>query len=326
METPGGLYRPPKTRFLPAMSTVVILTHPDCARHAPPSGHPERPERLAAALSGLDGLDLAREDASEASDEDLAVLHPQPYLDALKRKEPARGAVALDPDTWLSPGSLRAARLGAGGTLRAVDLVMDGARRTAFVATRPPGHHALASTPMGFCLFGNVALAARRAIDRHGAERVAIVDFDVHHGNGTQALVEDDPRILFVSTHQSPFWPGTGLASDQGPHGTVLNLPLRAGTDGGAFREVVASRILPRLEAHRPDILLVSAGFDGHEDDPLGGLRLRTEDFGWVTSRLCEVAERYCSGRVVSVLEGGYDLDALRDGVAAHVAALGGQA
>jgi histone deacetylase-like protein len=182
----------------------VLLTHPDCARHAPPQGHPERPERLAAALAGLGGLPLTREDLAEATDEDLSVLHPQAYLDALARRAPSQGQVALDPDTWLSPGSLRAARLGAGGALRAVDLVMGGEAQKAFVASRPPGHHALASTPMGFCLFGNVALAARRAIDRHGAERVAIVDFDVHHGNGTQALVEEDPRILFVSTHQSP--------------------------------------------------------------------------------------------------------------------------
>jgi len=308
------------------MSIPVLLTHPDCASHAPPSGHPERPERLAAALSGLDGLPLTREELAEATDAELSVLHPQAYLDALARREPARGQVALDPDTWLSPGSLRAARLGAGGALRAVDLVMGGEASKAFVASRPPGHHALASTPMGFCLFGNVALAARRAIDRHGAERVAIVDFDVHHGNGTQALVEEDPRILFVSTHQSPFWPGTGEASDAGPHGSVLNLPLRAGTRGAAYRRLLTDTILPRVEDHRPDLLLISAGFDAHEDDPLGGLALTTEDFGWITSRLCEVADRLCAGRVASVLEGGYDLGALRDSVAAHVMALGGQA
>ena len=306
------------------MSIPVLLTHPDCARHAPPQGHPERPERLAAALAGLGGLPLTREDLAEATDEDLSVLHPQAYLDALARRAPSQGQVALDPDTWLSPGSLRAARLGAGGALRAVDLVMGGEAQKAFVASRPPGHHALASTPMGFCLFGNVALAARRAIDRHGAERVAIVDFDVHHGNGTQALVEEDPRILFVSTHQSPFWPGTGEAQDEGPHGTVLNLPLRAGTAGAAYRRLLTDRILPRLDAHRPDLLLISAGFAAHEDDPLGGLALTAEDFGWITSRLCEVAERHASGRVASVLEGGYDLDALGDSVAAHVAALGG--
>ena len=308
------------------MSTVVILTHPDCANHAPPRGHPERPERLAAALADLDGLQVTREELTEATDAELTALHPQAYLDALARREPAQGQVALDPDTWLSPGSLRAARLGAGGALRAVDLVMTGEASRAFVASRPPGHHALASTPMGFCLFGNVALAARRAIDRHGVQRVAIVDFDVHHGNGTQALVEEDSRILFVSTHQSPFWPGTGDADDEGPHGTVLNLPLRAGTNGTVYRRLLTDRILPRLEEHRPDLLLISAGFDAHQDDPLGGLALTAGDFGWITARLCEVAERHANGRVASVLEGGYDLDALRDSVAAHVAALGGLA
>lgn len=307
------------------MSTVVCLTHPDGARHVPPRGHPERPERLAAALEGLEGLEVRREEAREASEEELLTLHPRAYLEALARAAPARGEVALDPDTWLSPGSLRAARLAAGAALQAVDAVMEGRADRAFAAMRPPGHHALAATPMGFCLFGNVALAARRAIDRHGAGRVAIVDFDVHHGNGTEALVENDPRILFVSTHQAPFWPGTGAASHEGPHGTILNLPLRAGTGSAAFRQVVAERILPRLEAHSPDLLLVSAGFDAHRDDPLGGLALETADFAWVTAALCEVAERRANGRVVSVLEGGYDLDALRDSVRAHVEALGGR-
>ncbi|WP_037278099.1 histone deacetylase family protein [Rubellimicrobium mesophilum] len=304
----------------------VLLTHPDCARHRPPKGHPERPERLAAALAGLDGLSLRREEPPEATDEELSVLHPRAYLAALALREQEAEQVALDPDTWLSPGSLRAARLAAGGALRAVDLVMAGEASKAFVAARPPGHHALAATPMGFCLFGNVALAARRALDRHGAERVAIVDFDVHHGNGTQALVEEDPRILFVSTHQSPFWPGTGDADDAGPHGTVMNLPLRAGTGGAAYRKLLTDVILPRLEEHRPDLLLISAGFDAHVDDPLGGLALTAGDFGWITARLCEVAERHANGRVASVLEGGYDLQALRDSAAAHVAALGGAA
>ncbi len=303
------------------MSTPVILTHSACAHHVPPRGHPERPERLLAALSGLDAY--PHEEAREATDEELAVLHPQSYLDALAREAPEAGEVALDPDTWLSPGTLRAARLGAGAALRAVDLAMTGTR--AFAATRPPGHHALASTPMGFCLFGNVALAARRAIDHHDCERVAIVDFDVHHGNGTEALIEHDPRILFVSTHQFPFWPGTGEASHTGPHGTVHNVPPREGTGSAAFRQVVAERVLPRVDAHRPDLLLISAGFDAHKDDPLGGLALETDDFAWITTALCEVADRHANGRVASVLEGGYDLGALRDGVAAHVAALGGQ-
>jgi acetoin utilization deacetylase AcuC-like enzyme len=308
------------------MSMPVLLTHPDVTRHAPPQGHPERPERLAAALEGRAALDLPREEPPEATDEQLSVLHPQAYLDRLAAAEPARGARALDADTWLSPGSLRAARLGAGAALRAVDLVMAGRHAKAFCAMRPPGHHALADTPMGFCLFGNVALAARRALDHHGAERVAIVDFDVHHGNGTEALVEDDPRVLFVSTHQFPFYPGSGASTHAGPHGTVLNIPLRAGTGSATFRSMVASQALPRVDRHRPDLILISAGFDAHRDDPLGGLALETGDFAWITGELCELAERHARGRVVSVLEGGYDLDALRDSVEAHVTALGGKA
>jgi acetoin utilization deacetylase AcuC-like enzyme len=303
--------------------SMLVFTHPDGARHRPPQGHPERPERLAAVLRGLG--DRSLREAREAADADLLACHPQGYLDALARVAPERGEVALDPDTWLSPGSLRAARLGAGAALEAVDAVMGGEAARAFVATRPPGHHAGAATPMGFCLLGNVALAARRALDRHGAERVAIVDFDVHHGNGTEALVEDDPRILFCSTHQWPFWPGTGAASHEGPHGTVVNVPLRAGTGGAAFREAVSARVLPRVRAHAPDLVLLSAGFDADGRDPLGGLSLGPQDFRWITAALCDEAERSAGGRVVSVLEGGYDLSALTEGVEAHAAALEGR-
>ena len=300
--------------------TVAVPTHPDAVLHRTPDGHPERPERYAAALNGLHGLDVERIEPLEAIDADLLTLHPQTYLDALARLSPRTGEVALDADTWLSQKSLRAMRLAAGAALQAVDLVMEGRHGSAFALMRPPGHHALAAQPMGFCVFANVALAARRAIDRHGAGRVAIVDFDVHHGNGTEALVEHDPRILFCSTHQSPFWPGTGAASHQGPYGTVVNVPLSEGTGSAAFREAVEARILPRLAAHAPDLVLVSAGFDADARDPLGGLRLSPADFGWITQRLRE----HAGGRVASILEGGYDLDALEEGVAAHVAALAG--
>jgi acetoin utilization deacetylase AcuC-like enzyme len=302
--------------------SILVLSHPAAARHRPPEGHPERPGRHAAVLAAVEALGLAVAEAPEAGDDDLSPCHPRAWLETLAAAEPERGQVALDPDTWLSPGSIEAARRSAGGALAAVDAVMGGQARAGFVAMRPPGHHALAARAMGFCLFGNAALAAKRALDRHGAGRVAIVDFDVHHGNGTEALVEEDPRILFCSTHQSPFWPGTGAASHEGPHGTVVNVPLPAGTDGAAFRAAVAARVLPRVAAHRPDLILVSAGFDAHRDDPLGGLALGTEDFGWITGELRALAEDHAGGRVVSCLEGGYDLDALRDGVRAHLEAL----
>ncbi|NAZ36844.1 histone deacetylase family protein [Rubellimicrobium sp. CFH 75288] len=303
--------------------SILVFSHPASLRHRPPAGHPERPERFEAMMTALAGHEVALRPAPEATDDDLRPCHPQAYLDRLARAAPAAEAIALDPDTWLSPGTLEAARRSAGAALAAVDAVMTGQVRRALVAARPPGHHALASRPMGFCLFGNVALAARRVIDRHGAERVAIVDFDVHHGNGTEALVESDPRILFCSTHQWPFWPGTGEASHEGPHGTVVNVPLPAGTEGPAFRAAVAERILPRLRAHRPDLVLISAGFDAHRADPLGGLALETEDFRWITREIAAIAQDHAQGRVVSCVEGGYDLAALRDGVGVHLAALG---
>jgi acetoin utilization deacetylase AcuC-like enzyme len=303
---------------------TILFSHPACARHRPPTGHPERPERLAAVLAGLAGLDLDRREAPEAAAADLRLIHPQEHLDRLAAAEPAQGEVALDPDSWLSPGSLAAARRAAGGALAAVAAVMGGQAPTAFVATRPPGHHALAARAMGFCLFANLALAARAALDRHGAARVAVVDFDVHHGNGTEALLEGDPRVLIASAHQWPFWPGTGAADHEGPHGTVVNLPLPAGTDGRAFRRAVERRLLPRLDAHRPELILVSAGFDADGRDPLGGLDLGPADFGWITREIRAVAKTHGRGRVVSVLEGGYDLAALAEGAAAHVAALEG--
>jgi acetoin utilization deacetylase AcuC-like enzyme len=222
----------------------------------------------------------------------------------------------------MSAGTLAAAWRAAGAVVKAVDLVMSGEATRAFCAIRPPGHHAERETAMGFCFLGNVAIGAKHALDHHGLARVAIVDFDVHHGNGTQDLVEDDPRILFISTHESPLYPGTGERSDTGPHGTVVNLPLRAGTGSDAFRRIVTDHVLPRIDTFAPEIIIISAGFDAHRADPLANLSLVEADFAWVARELCLLADRHSKGRVVSSLEGGYDLEALGASAAAHVAAL----
>ena len=301
---------------------VALLTHPACLGHVTPPGHPEQVARLDAVLAALAPFDLLRHEAPLCPEEALRRVHPRTHLDRLRRAIPDSGWRALDPDTHLSPGSLEAALRAAGAVVRAVDLVLSGQADRAFCAVRPPGHHAEAMTAMGFCLLGNIAIGARHALDHHGLDRVAIVDFDVHHGNGTQDLVQGDPRILFISTHQSPLYPGTGAARDTGPHGTVLNLPLPAGTGSAAFRRVVAGSVLPRIEAFAPSLILVSAGFDAHRDDPLAGLDLSAADFAWITRELCRLADRHCLGRVVSALEGGYDLDALGASAAAHVSAL----
>ena len=302
--------------------TTALLTHPDCLNHLTPEGHPERVARLEALLPRLEGKDLLRIRAPLAADDDLLLAHPQDHLDAIKAAEPERGIRQLDPDTWMSPGSLQAALRAAGGAVRAVDMVLSGEADNAFVACRPPGHHAETRAPMGFCLFGTVAIAAKHALERHGLERVAIVDFDVHHGNGTQDLVQSDGRILFVSTHQMPLYPGTGAPSETGPAGTVLNIALDEGTTGELYRRILTDTILPRLRAFRPELLILSAGFDAHANDPLAGLSLETADFAFVTEELCRVAAEVCEGRVVSCLEGGYDLDALAESGEAHVDAL----
>jgi acetoin utilization deacetylase AcuC-like enzyme len=302
--------------------TTALITHPDCRDHRPPDGHPERPERLEAVLQALADLDLQRVAAPLAAEDDLLRVHPPAHLAALRQAAPEQGLRALDPDTWMSPGSLAAAHRAAGAVVRGVDLVLSGRAANAFCAVRPPGHHAEAETAMGFCLLGSVAVGAMAALDHHGLARVAVVDFDVHHGNGTQALVEDDPRVLFISTHQSPLYPGTGAAADDGPHGTVLNLPLRAGTDGAAYSRVLDGAVIPALRDFRPELILISAGFDAHRDDPLAGLSLTAADFGTITDRLCGAARDLCQGRVVSSLEGGYDLPALAASARAHVMAL----
>lgn len=290
-------------------------------------GHPERPERLRAIALGLEAARFAaltRMSAPRAQAQALQRVHPQAYLTALERAAPREGYSALDSDTLMCPQTIEAVWRAAGGAVAAVDEVMAGRADNAFVAARPPGHHAGAHNPMGFCFVNNVAVAARHAQAAHGAERVAIVDFDVHHGNGTQEIFWADKTTLFCSTHQAPFYPGTGGRGETGEHDTIVNAPLLAGSTGDAFREALVDRILPRLRDFAPDLILISAGFDAHERDPLGGLRLRESDFSDATKRIMEIADRRCGGRVVSMLEGGYDVEALSRCVNAHVGALMG--
>lgn len=297
---------------------MLVFTHPDCLAHVTPPGHPERVERLAAVERGLAGLSVARRECPLGDEAEVLRCHPARYLDRVKSAVPREGWAQLDGDTFLSPGSYQAAMRAVGGICAAVDAVIAGAAKTAFVAGRPPGHHAERETAMGFCLFGTVAIGAKRALDHHGLGRVAIVDFDVHHGNGTQDLMWDEGRCLFVSSHQMPLYPGSGHPDERGAHGQVLNVPLREGSGGAAMREVYERVVFPALEAWGPELLLISAGFDAHADDPLAGLEWQAEDYRWLTDRLCDFA----GGRVVSTLEGGYDLDALAACVAAHVGVL----
>ncbi len=302
--------------------TTLLLSHPDCLAHVTPPGHPEQVARLEAinaALADPKYDALKREEAPLANEADIALCHPRAHVEAVKDTTPEEGFAQLDPDTHMSPGSWKAALRAVGANLRAVDRVLDGEAANAFCAVRPPGHHAEKARPMGFCLFGNVAIAARHAMERHGLERVAIVDFDVHHGNGTQDLMWDEERVLFASTHQIPLYPGTGAPDERGAHDNILNVPLPPGADGGMFRAEVETKILPRLEAFAPELVLISAGFDAHAADPLAQLMLEEEDFAWITHRLCDIADAHCEGRIVSTLEGGYDLKALAASVAAHV-------
>jgi acetoin utilization deacetylase AcuC-like enzyme len=305
--------------------TTALISHPDCLKHVNPPGHPERVERLEAIMAALEApefSDLTRVEAPLATDEQILRAHPPAHIAAIAARVPERGFAALDGDTTLSPGSLVAARRAAGAVVRAVDMVMAGDAQNAFCAIRPPGHHAEAEVAMGFCLFGNVVIGARHALEMHGLSRVAVIDFDVHHGNGTQDLVWDDPRILFCSTHQMPLYPGTGAASERGAHGQVVNVPLAPGDGGANFREAFRDHILPMVEAHSPEMIFVSAGFDAHADDPLANLELVEADFAWATREICALAERHCAGRVVSTLEGGYDLASLAASAAAHVRVL----
>jgi acetoin utilization deacetylase AcuC-like enzyme len=240
----------------------------------------------------------------------------------VQEASPQQGLVQIDADTSMSPGTFEAALRGAGGAVHAVDQVMTGKAANAFVAVRPPGHHAETARPMGFCLFNNAAIAARHAQRKHGAERAAIVDFDVHHGNGSQDIFWSDPSVLYSSTHQMPLYPGTGAVSESGEHDTIVNAPLRPGDGGSQFKAAFENRILPRLKDFKPDLVVISAGFDAHTRDPLANLNLVEADFAWATQKLMEIADQSAQGRVVSVLEGGYDLEGLSQSVAAHVIAL----
>ena len=304
--------------------TTILIGHEAGLGHDMGEGHPERPDRLRAveaALSAEAFAALARMQAPEAAREALLRVHPEPYVDALLAARPGPGQLLrIDADTAIGPGTTAAALRGAGGAVLAVDEVLGGRADNAFVAMRPPGHHAERATAMGFCFFNNAAVAARHARAVHGLGRVAILDWDVHHGNGTQEIFWDDPDVMYCSTHQMPLFPGTGARGERGDHDTIVNAPLRAGDDGEVFRSALDDLILPRIAAFRPDLVIVSAGFDAHRRDPLGQVELDEADFAWATRRVMDLT----GGRLVSLLEGGYDLQGLSRSVAAHVTALMG--
>ena len=306
--------------------TSYLFSHPSCAEHQPGPGHPERPARIRAVLDRLAAPEfdaLIRRDAPEATIDQLSRMHPRPFVEALLMTlpKPGQGPLAVDGDTVASEGTRQAALRAAGAVCAAVDAVAEGDVKTAFCAVRPPGHHAEPQTPMGFCFFNNVAIGAAHARAVHGFQRVAVIDFDVHHGNGTQAMFEQDPGFFFGSTHQFPLYPGTGARNERGC-GNIVNVPLRAGADSDGFRHAFREIILPALSDFGPDLIMISAGFDAHADDPLGGLELREADYVYATRQLLRVAKSACDGRVVSTLEGGYDLHALAESAAAHVTAL----
>ena len=303
--------------------SVSLYSHPAMLKHRPGEGHPERPERLGAVLDALEasGLDLEHVSARPASRAELERVHPAALVDAIFAAAPTEGLVGLDPDTWMSPGSLEAALIAAGAAVQAVEAVARGEASRAFCAVRPPGHHAEPRRPMGFCLFSNVAIAARAA-QAAGLARVAVVDFDVHHGNGTQAVAETDASLFYASIHQSPAYPGTGRADETGL-GNVVNAPAPPYAPRELWRRLFETRLIPALDAFAPDLVLISAGFDAHRRDPLADQALEAEDFAWATRAIVEAATA-AKGRVVSSLEGGYDLEALGRSAVAHVEALAG--
>jgi acetoin utilization deacetylase AcuC-like enzyme len=306
---------------------TLLLTHRASLDHLTPPGHPERPDRIRAIeqVLGESRFDrLSREQAPEGSLDSVTLCHNEHYVEELRHIAPASGIIYLDGDTSMSPGTWEAVMRGVGGAVAATDAVMSGAHHNAFVAMRPPGHHAEIAKPMGFCFFDNAAIAARHAQRKFGIGRAAVVDFDVHHGNGTQDIFWADQSVMYCSTHQMPLFPGTGARGERGEHDNIVNAPL-APEDGSAkFRAAFENAILPQLQKFAPELIVISAGFDAHYRDPLASLNLRAEDFGWVTRKLMDLADTSAGGRIVSVLEGGYDLQGLQESVAAHVTALMG--
>jgi len=308
-----------------ATGATALITHADCSRHEMGTYHPECPERLAAIedalIAGRIADCLAPYDAPRASEEQLLRVHPRPYIESIHSAAPSHGIVHLDPDTAMSPGTLDAALRAAGAGVLATDLVVGGKHPNAFCSVRPPGHHATRTRAMGFCIFNNVAVAAKHALEHHGLERVAVVDFDVHHGNGTETIFADDARVLMVSTFQHPFYPYSGTDA---PAANMVNVPLPAGTGSDGFRKAVAEAWLPALEKFAPQMVFFSAGFDAHVEDDMAMLRLVDADYAWVTEQVKRVADRVAHGRIVSMLEGGYALSALGRSVVQHLRVLGG--
>lgn len=303
---------------------TLLLHHPSFLDHLTPAGHPERPDRMRAIDRVLEAerfQTLAREQAPLGDIETALLAHPASHVDMIRECIPDSGMVQLDADTSVSPGSWQASQRAIGAAMQAIDEVMEGKVNNAFCAIRPPGHHAETATAMGFCLFNTVAIAARYAQRKYGMERVAIVDFDVHHGNGTQDIFWADPSVLYCSTHQMPLFPGSGASNETGA-GNIVNAPLQAGDGSAEFREAMDIAVLPRIDAFKPDLILISAGFDAHFRDPLAHINLVETDYAWITRKLMDLADKHCEGRVVSLLEGGYDLEGLSLSVAAHVAAL----
>ncbi len=307
------------------MSKTLLYTHQSFNNHEIPPGHVEhggRYQSVEKTLEGGDFSDLDRRSAPIADFDMIALAHPDLYINDIKSKNPKTGLVQLDADTFLGPSSLDATLRAAGAGVAAIDALYAGEAKNAFVAARPPGHHAEQAQAMGFCIFNHVAVTALYGRQKYGAQKVAVVDFDVHHGNGTEAIFWDNQDAFFASSHEWPQYPGTGRISDRGGFDNIANAPLATGTSGEDFRRAWGDDLLPRLSDFAPDLIVISAGFDAHRDDPLGGLQLVEDDFAWITQQICDIAKQCCDQRVVSILEGGYDLDALGASAGAHVMAL----